>query len=175
MRILLSLICMLPFLYCSCDGSGETKKYLSRIDSLSITLEKSASAFENVDTAIIHTNYQLIDHQLEILFDTYNNYDPTHVYNYSVVRNIFFDFISNYPEVTNELAYTRSQLSDLKYDVEHNKLDREQVHLYFSQEKQSVNVLKLKMNFYLEQLETGMHHFDNIYPEMEKRIDSLNQ
>lgn len=175
MKTLLFVICAFSLFFYSCDHSKDTKQYLSRIDSLSLALEKSASDFETIDTASIHKKYQLIDEQLEMLYASYNNYDQASVSNYNNIRKTFSDVADAYPDIINELAYTRSQLSDLKYDIENGLLSQEKTQMYFSQEKRSVRVLKLKMDFYRKQLKSGFNQIEHIYPEMKNRIDSLTQ
>jgi len=175
MRIVLFVICTFTLSFYSCDRTGNSKQYLDRIDSLSLSLEKSAVGFETIDTASIHEKYHLIDSQLELLFTLNNNNDQADVNKYNNIRKTFFNVVNNYPAIIDELEYTRSQLSDLKYDIEHHNLDQENEEMYFSQEKQSVKVLKLKMDFYQEQLNSELIHFENIYPEIKKKLDSLIQ
>lgn len=175
MKKLLFAIGLISLLSFSCEQNRGTKAYLPRIDSLQTALEESASGFLEIDTAIIHKNSRQIDQQLALLFALNNKQDQSYVNSYNSIKKTFFDVTKAYPIVADELAYTRNQLSDLKDDVENRRLKQDNVRLYFNQEKQSVKVLKLKMDFYLERANAGLQQFYDIYPDIRKRLDSLTE
>jgi hypothetical protein len=164
----------LIFFY-SCDQTRETIVYVSRIDSLLVSLNESALGFESIDTAIVSQYFQQTENMLDSLNQKNNIHDHLAVNKYNNIRNSFGNFINTYLTLVNELNYTRSQLADLKFDAEKNNLSFARVSLYFEQEKQSVHVLKLKLDFYQKQINTASVLYINTITEIENLPDSLPQ
>jgi len=175
MRLLTYMICSGLLIFYSCDQTRETTVYVSRIDSLIVSLNESALGFETIDTSIVQQYYHRIENLIDSLNQRDNNYDHSAVNSFNDIRNSFSNFISAYPALVDELQYTRSQLADLKFDVEKNTLDFAQVNLYFEQEKQSVHVLKLKLDYYQKQINSSYNLYINTNPKFEKQLDSLPQ
>ena len=147
MRIYPLLVYTIAFLLFSCQNKPEKKTYLSRIDSFIINLEKSASNYDSIDTAMIRNQLAVTEEQIELLkpFDNIDIVKP--VISYKIIKNAFENYLNTYPALKVELEYTLLQLADLRYDIENNQLSEEIASMYFDQEQQSVRVIKLKMDY----------------------------
>ena len=173
MRYFGLLIYALSFLLFSCNNKPDVKTYLSKIDSLSLSLEESASAYKDIDTAEIRQYYVEIETQINELKDYNNIINTSPVISYNKTKNNFNDFLKTYPVLMHELKYTKAQLSDLKHDIENRNLNQDNLSLYMDQERQSVYVLKLKMDHYSQQLKLGMINYNRLNPEIKTLTDSL--
>ena len=173
MRIFPLLIITIALLLFSCQNKPDTKTYLSRIDSLEIFLEESASVYESIDTAMIRNQLAVIEEQIEQL-KTFDNIDIVKpVTSYRIIKSAYGDFLKASPAVKIELSYTRSQLTDLRYDVENNQLSEEIATMYFDQEQQSVRVIKLKMDYYSNLVKSNSANYLALNTELNKLTDSL--
>ncbi len=173
MRLFPLLIITIALSLFSCQNKPDTKTYLSRIDSLEISLEESASVYESIDTAMIRNQLAVIEEQIEQLkpFDNIDIAKP--VISYKIIKNAYEDFLKASPAVKIELSYTRSQLIDLRYDIENNQLGEEIASMYFDQEQQSVRVIKLKMNYYSNLVKSNSANYLALNTELNKLTDSL--
>jgi len=173
MRLFLLLIITIALSLFSCQNKPDTKTYLSRIDSLEIFLEESASVYESIDTAMIRNQLAVIEEQIELLkpFDNINIAKP--VISYKIIKNAYEDFLKANPAVKIELSYTRLQLTDLRYDIENNQLGEEIASMYFDQEQQSVRVIKLKMDYYSSLVKSNSANYLALNTELNKLTDSL--
>lgn len=169
------LIYALILFLASCNTEPDAKTYLARIDSLAYSLEESALAFESIDTSEIQQYFSHAKRQVDQLKQYDNIINTKPVISYNKLKNNFGSFLNAYPGLKTETSYTQSQLADLKYDIANEKLNFSRVHLYFDQEKQSVNVLKLKMDHYSELIEMSIKNYPSLNTEIEILIDSLYQ
>jgi len=173
MRLFPLLIITIALSLFSCQNKPDTKTYLSRIDSLIINLEKSASNYDSIDTAMIRNQLAVIEEQIEQLkpFDNIDIVKP--VISYKIIKSAYGDFLKASPAVKIELSYTRSQLADLRYDIESNQLGEEIASMYFDQEQQSVRVIKLKMDYYSSLVKSNEANYLALNKELNKLTDSL--
>ncbi len=173
MRLFPLLIITIALLLFSCQNKPDTKTYLSRIDSLIINLEKSASNYNSIDTAMIRSQLAITEEQIELLkpFDNIDIVKP--VTSYRIIKNAFEDYLKASPALKIELSYTRSQLADLRYDIENNQLSEEIAFMYFDQEQQSVRVIKLKMDYYSNLVKSNSANYLTLNTELNKLTDSL--
>ena len=92
---------------------------------------------------------------------------------FKIVKSAYEDFLKASPAVKIELSYTRSQLADLRFDIENNQLSEEIASMYFDQEQQSVRVIKLKMDYYSSLVKSNSANYLALNTELSKLTDSL--
>lgn len=152
----------------SCENRQYINTYSSRIDSLAFVLDEYTLSFNNIDTMRI--NQELIRIRQILVFKE----GPGNINSKDTVKLIksvekdFEEFLVVYTSLSNELVYAKSQLNSFKRDLINSFLSEKQTKLFFEQEKQSIQVLKLKIEYYgklielniqkIEPLRTGLDH-----------------
>lgn len=175
MRFFSLLSYTLVFILFSCSYEPNTKIHLSKIDSLSISLEESAATYTKIDTAYIRQYYLKIEDQLNEVIGYDNIINTKAVISFNTIKNTLGGFLNLYPVLMTELNYSRIQLANLKYDVENKQIKQDVFNLYFDQEKQSVRVLKLKMDHNSRMIDISIQNYNALEPEIESLTDSLHQ
>lgn len=150
MRFLLLMISPIVMLLFSCENKQYINTYSNRIDSLSTILEVNEARLKNIDTAEIHHQFQFIN-ELLLKTDSLDNIlSGDSVKWVKSIKKGFEEFLSVYPTLNNEMVYAQSQLKGFKHDLEKEYLSEEKTITYFDQEKQSVRVIQLKVDYYTE-------------------------
>lgn len=168
MRFKLLMISLFVMLLFSCENRQYINTYSSRIDSLAFVLDEYTLSFNNIDTMRI--NQELIRIRQILVFKE----GPGNINSKDTVKLIksvekdFEEFLVVYTSLSNELVYAKSQLNSFKRDLINSFLSEKQTKLFFEQEKQSIQVLKLKIEYYgklielniqkIEPLRTGLDH-----------------
>ena len=106
------------FIY-SCQNKPDVKYYSSKIDSLETSLEESAIAYEMIDVSNIEKELAIISEIID------NIHDEKAVVFYELAKNEFENYLKTRKSILKELNYTRSQIADLKYDIEKGLLNNE--------------------------------------------------
>lgn len=172
MRYYYIIIFVVEIALLSCTNISDTKKHLTLIDSLKIKLEKSATEFEQTDTVPIHNALIEIEEQINHLNKQSNiNINKT-VISSGIIKTAFEDFLNAKPEILDELKYTRSQLNDLEYDIKKHQLNEDLANQYLEQEKQSVFVLVLKMDYYRKLVESNQQNYIALQDELNTSTES---
>ena len=140
-----------------------------------MSLEAGASSYENLDTIEIKKQFNIIGDQLDILKTDSNIVSQQSVTRYNHVRKTYKGFLRENKTVLKELNYTRSQLYNLKHDIEKRKLDTEQAEAYINLEKLAVVAIKNAMDQYYARVVAQMEIYDKLYPEFERLTDSIKK
>lgn len=162
------MIVAIAFLLMSCQNKPDSSVFLSEIDSLSIVLEEGAEKYEQIDTAQLNQNLILISDQLEEMRSDGNNEKSKYLISCQIVETGFNQVIKTYSDIHFELAFSRSQLVNLKSDIEKNILNREIATMYVEQEKKSIHILKLKMDYYNNLYNSSLNNFKLIKTSISK-------
>ena len=173
MRRFQLLILMGVLFMISCSNNQYRLSYLSRIDSLRMSLEAGASSYEQIDTPAIEEQFNTMNKNLELIKADSNIARNKSVTIYNHVRKAYKTFLREKGSVSKELNYTRSQLDNLKKDVEKRRLDEEELSAFFEQEKKAVTAIKEAMDYYQKRMTAQMHIFDELNPIVEQLTDSL--
>lgn len=171
MKFILLMISLFVMLLFSCENKQYINTYSSRIDSLSFVLDESASALKTIDTARIKQELHLIYRLLVSKAQRGNINNKDTVKLIKSLEKGFKEVILVYPTLSNELDYAVTQLNSFKNDLNKSFLSRELTMLYYEQEKQSVQVLHLKIAYYsklikintqkLKRIKTGLHQVND--------------
>ena len=150
MRFLLLIISPFVMLLFSCESRQYINNYANRIDSLSQSLEASASLYESIDTAEISKQLQLISEQYLLLTDQGTTNPSESVQRIKTIKKGFEEFLTTNPSLCTEVDYARSQLLQFKHDLQKEYLTEKNASIYFEQEKQSVHVVQLKIAYQIK-------------------------
>jgi hypothetical protein len=151
------------------------QSYTSKVDSLSATLEASASAFEQIDTTKISGMWK----QVQFNLDTIVVLDPELVdgtiNDYGRITKSCKTILHEYPLVHKELQYSRKQLATLHHDIEHRHLESSEVSTYFKQESEAIDAVKRRMDILADMAETQFEKYSRLNPQVFVIIDSLSK
>ncbi len=159
----------------SCINKEFYKSYDSKVDSLSSGLEEMAAKYESLDTILIKLQLDTIQMQLDSISKMPEITLYPLVVNYKYIGKDYKTFWRGHPLTTRELKYTRSQLIDLKHDIEKYQMDEEEIEMYFIQEKESVRKLKDRMDYNMVMINKNMRQFSEAQPNIVYLIDSIAQ
>lgn len=166
--LMISLFVTLLF---SCENKQYINTYSSRIDSLAFVLDEYRSSLKTIDTSRISQELHLIRQFLanNERSGNINSKDTVHLI--QSVEKSFEEFLVAYPSLNNELEYGKLQLNSFRHDLNKSFLSEEQTALFFEQEKQSVQVLHLKITYYqklvkintqkLKRIKTGLDQLND--------------
>ena len=171
----ISIFVILLFLLNSCINREFYKSYGSKVDSLSSNLEEMAAKYELLDTILIKSQLDTIQMQLDSISKIPEITLFPLVVNYKYIGKDYKTFWRGHPLTTRELKYTRSQLIDLKHDMEKYQLDEAEIEMYFIQEKESVRKLKDRMDYNMVMINKNMRQFSEAQPNIVYLIDSIAQ
>ena len=162
-------------IFSACSNRQFYKDSANSLDSLSASLEATAFAYENLDTALFQNQYR----EMGINLDSLRNYSEIalfpEVVDYGYVRKRYKTFLREHPLTIKELIYSREQLKYLKHDIASKDLDEAEVRQYFNEEKEAVAYMKRRMNTYQESILRNYEKFKKLNPQIIVLLDSLYQ
>ena len=170
MRFFLLMISPLVMLLFSCENKQYINTYSNRIDSLTTILDVSEAIFKNNDTAEIHHQLQYINDLLLKTDSLDNILSGDSVKWVKSIKKGFEEFLSVYPTLNNEMVYAQSQLNGFKHDLEKEYLSEEKTITYFEQEKQSVRVIQLKVDYYNKLIKINNGQYKKLETNPNKKL-----
>jgi len=173
-RFLIFVFASLLF-FTGCSNRQFYDGFTNSIDSLSASLEGTATAYEHLDTTLFKEQFG----EMNVHLDSLRSFGeialfPT-VVDYGYVRKRYKTFLREHPLTIKELIYSREQLTDLKHDIKSKGLDKAEVRQYFKQEKEAVAYLNRRMDSYRESILRNHEKFEKLNPKIIVLLDSLYQ
>lgn len=158
----------------SCSNNQYTLSYLSQVNSLKMSLESAAESYEGIDTIEVRAQFNMIGDHLNTFKADSNIAGQQSVTVYNHVRKAYKSFLRENKNVLKELNYTRSQLTDLKNDIENGRIDEDEIEEYIGKEMQAVKAINTAMDQYYLHLEAQMKIYETLHPKFQRLADSLN-
>lgn len=158
-----------------CDHTHYTEE-IRHIDSLLVVLDSTRNDHRRIDTTGFETAMENYSERMSAVQAAYAERGDTMGYDvammmarYRELKKPLERFKDTYEEVSTELDFSRSQLLDLKHDLEHNLLDSNIVERMLRSETEAVEHIEMRT----EQLRLSMKTTREKTEIMEPKVDSL--
>ena len=171
MRVVMLLIMVLTA--GSCVNTEFYNENRAKVDSLSMALDSSSSAYESIDTALIGEQYLDISARLDTLIKYPGIAADTLVMNCNDIKKGYKTFLQEHALITQEINYSRNQLRALRHDIENRHLDEEEITAYFGQEKDAVKALTGRIENNLAAINRNIGKFNRMEPVLRALTDSV--
>lgn len=175
-KILLSLI-IISSIFTSCN-SNKHQKEISALDSLQILLNEAEKQLTSTDTAKVRTIKAEMQKNIDFITlnykDTFSMSLATMLSEYAFPKKkVYRNFIGNYTKLMKDIEFTRTQLNNLKQDLENNKVPNDKVQQYFITEQNAVLTISQTIDQNVNTIEAYFLKFDTLQPKVLHIVDSL--
>ena len=170
----------LPILFGLAVLAGCTRtKYsneLRQIDAMIVELDSARNVHRRIDTTGYGAAMMRYKKRMSSVQESYTMRGDTMerdvamlMANYRELKKPLERFKDSYAATSADLDFTRTQLLDLKHDLEHNLLDSNLVHRMLREESDAVEHIKMET----VQLQTSYKTTQEKTEKLEPRVDSL--
>lgn len=150
---------------------------LARIDSLQRYLPAVQSVLNEIDSARLQVGLNQIQQRQDWIFenvqDTFTKGPGMIISDYIRMEKYLGQSLMRFNEVKNELKYTRSQLNDLRTDVEEASLSEEEFNGYFNTEAEAVAELNDAAGDLATKYESIITKFNKLDKASAQVVDSI--
>ncbi len=150
------------------------RNYSLKVDSLSHVVEEMAGTYGSLDSSGIVNAYDSLERYLDSLSRFPDTTLDSLANSYRYLEKGYKTFWRDHPLILSELQYTRDQLHDLKYDIEHYQLDKGLIKGYYAEEAGSVKKLKDRIDLNMMDIQIQLQQYREITPQIIYLLDSLN-
>lgn len=173
----LTLLILIAAIGFSCERTQYAEE-IQTIDSLRVELDSSARALDKIDTTGLAAAKTRFTENLYFVQKTYSEREDTMprdvallMSEYRSLKKPSTGFLDKYVLASEELEFSKTQLRDLKHDLQNNLLDTNLVEELLTDERKAVE----KVVSDVKQLELSNKVTRKKRAEVEPRIDSLIQ
>ena len=172
LKLILPLLIIFGFLSCQ---TNTNKERISKVDSVFHRMELVADVFLEIDTSKITNDYHTILRNIDKVNSLGTSNNQELLIQYGTLKKSFKEFVKKSPNTFKELEECRTQLNNLKQDIENNKITDNEFELYLKQEADASQNIRVQMSYYHERINSQIVLFEKLNPEIEILIDSLSK
>ncbi|NUM50944.1 MAG: hypothetical protein HUU48_07490 [Flavobacteriales bacterium] len=177
MKYLILFTFIISTLLFSCQ-SGKYQKEISALDSLHNLLNIAEQQLASTDTAKVRTIKAEMQKNMDFITE---NYKDTFSMDMAMMlsdyafpkKKVYRNFIGNYSKFLKDIEYTRSQLSNLKQDLENKSIPEDKVLTYFTTEQNAVLTICNTIDQNVNTIQTYFLRFDTLHPKVLHIVDSI--
>jgi len=159
----------------SCNNAVK-KQQLAKVDSLMAVIATASAHLNKINKDTVTKRFQDYKETNKKVFEHYKEYRNDENWKYlcafQEVRKAFKTVSLNYNTYMNELKTSKKQLEDLKYDVDHKLISKDEFRGFFLIEAQSADRISYKINTQVENVLRQYKNFDTVHPYLLKLIES---
>lgn len=161
----------------SCGNRNE--KFFAEVEKLEETLARAEESLKVIDTSKTGEYYRISNENLTFIHDnfkdTMNRETTLMIADYAASRKSLRMLMENYTDVTKELAYSRTQLSSLKADIQNNLMAEDKFTDYYASESKSVEKLDELVQNLVQWYDSALKMYETKSPPVEKFISRLKE
>lgn len=177
-RILTVAFAATTMLLTSCSNP-EIEEMVAIIDSSYSAVQKSEAELMSIDTAVIG---KMVRYNTTALSSIQNNFKDTATKQQSIfisdinaVRRSFNKLNVQRESLINDMIYAKSQLNDIKKDVNNGLMTRKDFDDHFPIEKQAVTLFITTVESSLIWNKSNTKRFETMKPQIEKFLEEINK
>jgi len=164
------------FLVASCllitsCASDKHAKQITQIDSLLVVLDSSTLKLNLLDTSVVESYYKVYTNNIKQIKSSFDSKDDDEVWSvitrYGLLRKPLRDFKKHHTKYSEEIAFTREQLINLKADIKNNVLSEEKIIKYISDESEFVNYINFSVAGLIENTQKYFNQYLELNPKVE--------
>jgi len=178
MKKLIFLFLIVPLVFISCNHKTHPKK-IARIDSLLKVVDSIEKNLSKIDTINVKKVYEEYQDNLGMISAYFKEKKEDSTWStitaYGVINSPLKKFVKDYSSLYHDIKYSRKQLDSLKYDIEHDNLEKEKVDTYTNNECTAVNALKMQSFSDVKGAIIELRLFDSLSPKIDRVIEKLKK
>lgn len=162
---LIALVVILSITACSNPNQKEIKE----VDELITIAEETEKSLLSVDTARVFAIKKIMNEDYKILnqfTDTLGKEEAFRIADIVGNKKKFFRLSANYNKYVQEIKLSKSQLTNLKKDLENEAIKKEQFLRYFETEQQALMSINKKIHKSVDGIEQAIGKYELERPEL---------
>jgi len=174
-KVFLSVVVFIfGFGFTSCHTDKFEKQY-KQIDSLVGVLDTAYNKLNELDTSVVQSYYETYTQNIKHIKDNFDEKNDDEVWRvitrYGLIRKPLRDFKKHYINYSEEIEFSKSQLTNLKADIKNNILTEDLIEQYIKEEAEFVNYLNLSVGGLMEITNNYYQQYLELNPLVEKFIN----